>query len=442
MNRLKLNWDLSTAIERTQFLNTYLLNEEFIDKPLSPEETETCAAYVLWGKDPDGKNGDQKGFYELERKKKSWKKNPTEKLKSLDELLETPTWNENEVRPLNSIPRKVPREVFSRAEARKKAPPHILSELETLWKEIDTLELMLNFYDLAQGKRKTEPRQELLKRFSPEEITSLKLKASELRPALYLKKRHELVEKRQYQYTLKDFYSQEVLTLSSKGSQIEQENPTFGNEFFVYPLGLLQDFPQIFLDIPNLGPSSLSPELLERFSTFYWGRPKKVEGFYFDFENPAHILEFLNRFIEMEEELDSLERLEDRNLFKTFWFYAHNAGLSPIQEQILDLKIKKVPNQEIANKVNSEFNKSYTANYISTIFCQKIVPLISSAAEYHREVLENIYFKENFKTCKTCGHLYLIHPRNFVRKTRAKDGFSNRCKSCDKKDRENKKLGR
>ena len=51
-----------------------------------------------------------------------------------------------------------------------------------------------------------------------------------------------------------------------------------------------------------------------------------------------------------------------------------------------------------------------------------------------------IYFKEEFKTCNTCGKTLLKTSENFVKKERSKDGFTNRCKKCDKVERQRKKL--
>ena len=41
--------------------------------------------------------------------------------------------------------------------------------------------------------------------------------------------------------------------------------------------------------------------------------------------------------------------------------------------------------------------------------------------------------------CTKCGRRLLRDPINFVRKSRAKDGLSNHCKACDKREREEKK---
>jgi hypothetical protein len=50
-----------------------------------------------------------------------------------------------------------------------------------------------------------------------------------------------------------------------------------------------------------------------------------------------------------------------------------------------------------------------------------------------------LYFPENFKECAECKKILLLDADNFVRKSRSKDGFANRCKACDKKERQRKK---
>ena len=49
-------------------------------------------------------------------------------------------------------------------------------------------------------------------------------------------------------------------------------------------------------------------------------------------------------------------------------YYVDFAELPEAQREILDFKMKKVKNQDIADYINKKYGKSYTANYISTIF--------------------------------------------------------------------------
>ena len=108
------------------------------------------------------------------------------------------------------------------------------------------------------------------------------------------------------------------------------------------------------------------------------------------------------------------------------------------QLEILRFKEQHKKNSDIADYINKKYGKSYTANYISTIFRQKIIVKINEAAELHRDTIENCFFPENFKKCTDCGRILLLDSRNWVRKARSKDGFQNRCKICERKARKKK----
>ena len=163
------------------------------------------ADYILWGKNPNtGKNVKQEKIIELEARRKTW---AVKELESLDALLEHPSFPENQLSSLTSQPYKATKITFSREAARKEAPPETLKILESLWYEIDKLDLIINFYDLAHGKRKKPPRDVLLKKFSPAEIESIKTSAAHLNQYKYLKMRHLLVELRREQFTVRDSYT-------------------------------------------------------------------------------------------------------------------------------------------------------------------------------------------------------------------------------------------
>lgn len=120
---------------------------------------------------------------------------------------------------------------------------------------------------------------------------------------------------------------------------------------------------------------------------------------------------------------------------RTLNFYVERAELTEVQREILDLKLKKVTNVDIAAEVNKKWGKTYTPNYISTIFRQRIIPRINAAAAYHEKLVGNVFFEEEFKQCADCGRVLLRDTDNFTRKARSKDGFANRCKACEKKVR-------
>lgn len=157
---------------------------------------------------------------------------------------------------------------------------------------------------------------------------------------------------------------------------------------------------------------------------------------YIDFRDLEHVYQLLN----FEQEFESIlgEKEIGSNLaplLATLQFYVDQAQISDIQKEILDMKLHKMKNTDIAWDINHKYGKNYTPNYISTIFRQRIIPKINEAAKMHEEVIANIFFPENFKKCSCCGDMLLICPDNYTRKSRSTDGFSARCKVCEKKAR-------
>ena len=445
-NRLNLDWTLSTATERSAFLQQYMEEDIFEKRPPTEEELETMANYLLWGQDEDGLNPDQRKEIQLPRKNATW---ASQNIESLDELLESPTFSENSIYEFGAAAPKKVREVFSREELRTKLSPAQLQPFEDLWGEIDRIEIIINFFELEKGKRTKPPRNELLGRFSKEEIETLEARSQKLTQFRYLKLRHLLVELRRQQYTLRDSVLPRILgsTDAPAPSTFERNENNFDIDIPVFPLGIQEKL--VFRDFDELVPGVFKEEELKIISDLYWEKKdeeKRVQREskpYFDFRDLEMVYQL---FLDLEEFAADQEGEDDflktgSKLLDALWFYVRQADLPPIQRKILDLKIKKVKNQDIATIVNQEFGKSYTTNYISTIFRQKIIPTINEAAIYHEKLIGSIFFEEDFKVCSKCGRLLLRDSINFVRRTRAKDGLSNHCKKCDKEEREKKKGG-
>ena len=441
-NRLKLDWALSTSVERNAFLSKYLSEEPFLSSPPNEDELETLANYVLWGKNEEGQNIEQEGFVELPRRNSTW---TSQNVESLDELTESPTFNENVLFSLNSkLPSKKTREVFSRTNVRSSAPASLIPIFEALWRQIDEIELTLNFYELEHGKRTKDPRKELLDVFTEEDRTKIRQRALNINQFHYLKLRHLLVELRREQYTIKDSYSERVLLHNSNPPIQEENDKTFDSDIPIWPLGLNSDnqlSKLLFRKFDALAADKVSEKELKQISKFYWEKENEKLTWTknsFDFENLESVYQLFLQLEELGEE--EREIFSTTNLLiKTLWFYIEEAELTDIQREILNLKIKKEKNQDIAFYINKKYGKTYTVNYISTIFRQKIIPAINNAASYHKQIIRSLPFDEEFKVCTKCGRRLLRDPINFVRKSRAKDGLSNHCKACDKREREEKK---
>ena len=50
-----------------------------------------------------------------------------------------------------------------------------------------------------------------------------------------------------------------------------------------------------------------------------------------------------------------------------------------------------------------------------------------------------MFFSSMYRKCSKCGETLLICADNFVKKSRSQDGFTNICKRCEKKKRDEKK---
>ena len=143
-NRLKLDFSLNTNEQRREFLENYLAQDQFISRPPTEDELETMANYLLWGKDPKtGLNAQQAGICQIDTKHGTWDKDTN--VESLDGLLENPVFNEATLRPIDSVPMKVKREVFSRSEALAEAPEYLKQAFVDLFRDIDELDLRINY---------------------------------------------------------------------------------------------------------------------------------------------------------------------------------------------------------------------------------------------------------------------------------------------------------
>lgn len=430
-NRLDLNWALTSAKERSLFLQHYMEDEpSFQKRPPTPEELETMANYLLWGQDEDGLNPDQRKEIQMPRRNSSW---TSKEIESLDALLESPTFQENSLYQLGTSISKKTREVFSR----EKILPENRPLFTDLWNQIDSTELLINFYELAHGKRKNPPRPELLSRFAPDHAASLEEKAKTLSQFHYLKMRHLLVELRRQQYTIKDAVQPRILTYAAPSSPITSQLEDSSEEISIFPFGPTEQF--LFRNFQDLIPKNFSEQELKEISSAYWRKREERNHItnFFDFSDLETVYQLFLALETLQEEPTDFSS----SILPILWYYVRQANLTSVQQKILELKIQKVKNQDIAAQVNKEFDKNYTTNYISTIFRKKIIPEINSAAIYHEKIVGSLFFEEDFKVCAKCGRTLLRDPINFVRRSRASDGLSNHCKRCDKEEREKKKGG-
>ena len=389
-NRLQLDFTLSSTEERTAFVQKYLNSINFTP---SPAELEKISSYILWGKDPiSQKNAKQTGEIELETRYKTWDSSQHET--SLDALLEDPMFSEENFKKPEDPVYRTPKVKLDRSYIRATAPPAYLNLFEDLWRRIDTTELLLNFYEISIGKRTKEPREELLRRFSDEEILAQQSRAETLSSYHYLKLRHQLVELRREQYTYKDLYA----PLHERHGESHYSPSTtisFNANIPILPLGLkgqtcgLEKIWQWPIQ-PNFQEEELESLIHE-----IW-KEQPSESLYFDFRNVEHLY---NTFLQLNNLKDAAatEESAESNLkafVETLEFYADAANLTESQRLIFNLKVAHKQNSEIAATINEKYGTHYNENYISTIWRKKILEEIASIPTLQLEELKEVFIRQ------------------------------------------------
>lgn len=453
-NRLNLDFSLQYTDERVEFVNKYIERKEFAANPLTHQEIETIGNYILWGKDrKTGLNPRQDGSLIMPSKSGDWADDV--RCDSLDSLVEQPGFNEAQLCGNNKVATRIRKEKFSRKAALESAPEHIRPIFEQLFLDIDKLDLEIELWELEHGKRKKEIRASLIQKFGTAAIEEMSKAISKWNQYMYLKKKHELVELRRQQYTLKDSYVA-VATRHTAPTVSELESWDWDVDVAILPLGLRDKSTLgqlIFSKFGELEPEKIEEEDLRKISDLVWEKKKidevnnevgdvrcgriKKRMQLLDFRNEDHLYQLLQMSEELRAEGAEFEwRTNTQSLMETLDFYIESAQLTEVEQEICYLKTKKEKNDKIAALVNKKYGKGYTANYISTIFKQRVIKKIAAAACLHLEIMENIFFPEEFKTCTCCGRTLLRTSDNFTKRTRSSDGFSPRCKQCEKEIRQ------
>lgn len=272
-NRLQLNFKLTTMEERSAFLTQYLTQQQFLDKPPTADELETMGNYVLWGKDEHGLNAKQSGLVDLITKHGTWDKSTTASTESLEGLMELPTFNEAALSTYDAIPIKVRKETFSREEALRDCPPYLIPTYTDLFRQIDELDLRLNLYDEKHGRRKNPPRPQLLALFTPTEIEQAREEISHWPQYRYLRMRHQLVDLRRQQYTIRDSYQQTLLPEATIVPPTPYSDPQLNADIPVFPLGCAgtdNASRLIFLPFDKINPTNYTNEEMRAVSSLLW----------------------------------------------------------------------------------------------------------------------------------------------------------------------------
>lgn len=392
---IKLDFTITDAFQRAQ-----IAREICEQNPnLTNDELELLTTYCVCGVAPgESKSPVQRKEIFLDNAKR-----PEE---SLDALLETPSFTEPSQ---NTTHYKIPKPNFTkmRGRVREALNPNELAHFEELWQRIARLERLLN---IAKKKDASPPP-------TPDELAQ----AQKITPhRAYLIKKIVLELKRE-QYTLYDQFMpqlqrHELIQVKYRGGEQDLSYQEIENAL---PLGLWRPHSPIF-ETPWI-PNSLLPNT-------------KINNMV-DFRNPTHIY----RLVEQREKLetDSLTNPESLipQLFATLDYYVNLAHLEDEQQDILKLKYQRWTNGAIQRFIKEKYGVNHSESYISTIFTKQICGGIAAAAQLHEDTFNERGKANRFKQCKDCGDILLMDYRNFTKQSRNRDGWSCRCKFCEKKKR-------
>lgn len=394
--RFKLDFSLKTSQERLNYL------KDTVDfTQLTKKDIETCTDYVLYGKDPDKDNTsvvDRKEVYIKTRYKSYSKTEPV----SLEMLMESPTFDESMLKKEKNIYKKIKPSID-----REKCKD--IPGMKELWEAIDKLDRQLK---LAKGE--VEPEEgETIPQYDSKQLYHLN---------------HQLIELRNQQYMLKDSAFPEMTAAKNYGSfyvsPIEKEM-----NYPVFPCGTMRSEHDRDFVNPTLSRREFKANVEEEIEEL-----KKAHKPYISFLDKEHVYQLCLNYYQIKEQAEKNPDSPLNNLLWTLDFYIEKANLSEQQMLIVEAKKHGLLNKEICELLMEKMGIYHQENYISTIW-NKVCQLICNAADLNYDEWCCKDYKPAWKKCNCCGQLMLRDPRNFVRKAKAQDGLTNRCKKCDQKKR-------
>lgn len=391
-----LDFNLETSNERNEFLKQHNLTR------LTKKELELCSNYILYGKDldKDMTSSVDRGEVQIKTKFGTYdKKEPI----SLDAMLESPTFDESQLKLKPTIYKKV-KPVIDKEKAKK------IPGMVELWEQIQKLQDLLD--ENSGKKEKTE---------NTRILTS--------KEQYYLK--HQLIDLRRQQYYLMDSVRETTLIRRNLSTYHENIVNTQLN-YPIYPRGVMRtENDEDFKNPRNDNFSVAAATNQEKEHRKQAGLP------YFDFMEKEHIYQLVLHYWDIKMAIESLPDSPLWNLLWTLDFYIEKANLSEQQKLIVRDKKLRTLNKEIAHHLQEELGIYHQENYISTIW-NKVVQQIADAAELNYDEWLAKDFEKAWKKCNTCQKILLRDARNFVRKAKASDGLCSKCKQCDRIARKKK----
>lgn len=400
----KLCYDNNLVSERTELTSEIIC--ENIEDIVSSWETmstatqlEFLASYILFAPELKEQIKKEKQI-SLEGQKKTYRRKDN---LSIEDLHTNPAFDENRLSEIKRSLYTKPKPQICRV---KDADVPGLCEL---WEVIDALDHVLK---VNTGKEVDEK----VKKMSSLETYRL---------------RHMLIELRREQYVIKDMFKP---VICKNGSPI----PPKPHYTFEADTGYVRGDNRAQHEYVAYKVSHQLCDV-EALSSFNWEYVEVSENT-FCLTNPLHIYALLSEYSYYKQSCWDDLNSELRTLIMTVEEIIDQMDWEKTRWHILMRKIDKVTNDEIVKELRELYGISYNVNYISTIWKNEICADISAHAQLMEDKWKYKDDESRWKICRECGEKLLKDNRFFVKKCNSKDGLASRCKKCDKKIRDAKKV--
>ena len=414
---MKKKYSLDYSIERdTERCIAIAKIIDSLETDPTQTELEQMASYILYGKDENGQNAIQRNETTDKNKRYKSYKTKDDKVQSLDEIMEAPGFDEQQVRSAYKRDAYTqPKPTIVKPKYDKKTGEMIdpgdsdIPGMREQWEIIDRWQRML---DIAQGKIAANESDTLVT--DSYRIYQLK---------------HNLIDIRKHQYYLKDSYKP-TLHFQNLDHPKTQFYDWTGNSFYWITRDQWQDR-------VNHSYTSRVSKNLEDYETRGEGDNLEIKWVIcehtFDWENPKHVRALLNHYHTLYEALRDKLDTYGRTLLWDFERYTTMCNFSELRLFFIDLRKKGLQYDEILEEMRAKYATEYSLNYLASVIGIEIPNRIAKIAKINRMEIETPQNQK--KKCIHCGRMFPIDPLFFSRNNSHKDGLSNTCKACDKLNR-------
>ena len=405
--KYSLDFSIQRDVDRLRAIDEIL---DQLDTNPSPTELEQMASYILYGKDENGKNSIQRNETIDKNKRYKSYKTKDDKVQSLDEIMERPAFDEQQLRSAYKRDAYTqPKPSIAKPKYDKQTGAMIdpgdsdIPGMREQWEIIDRWQRML---DVAQGKVAPNENDTLVT--DPYRIYQLK---------------HNLIDIRKHQYYLKDSYKP---TLHFQN--LDHPKPQFydwsGDSFYWITTEEWQykvDHAYVHTVSKNIKDYEVREDGMIKWM---------VREHHFDWENPLHVRALLNHYHTLYEAMHDKLNTYGCTLLWDFDRYVQLCNFSELRQFLISLRKQGYLYEDILNEMRAQYGVEYSANYLASIMSKEIPGAIAKLAQKMRLEIETPESEK--KKCIHCGKSFPLHPLFFSKNNSHKDKFSSTCKACDR----------